>query len=591
MDWETPLKIIHETKNEIFYLREPELEIIERLQSRFEITELTAKIIANRGVTTEAEATYFLNPLLKNLPDPFLFQDMKKAVERLYSAITRKESILVYGDYDVDGITSTTLFLTFFESIALPIRFHIPDRFSDGYGLNEDRLLALYSESPFHLLITVDCGITGDTAITRLKEMGVDTIVTDHHRAETRPENAVAVLNPSVKGCSFPFKDLAGVGVVFFLLIALRAFLREKGFWESERLTEPDLRKFLDIVCIGTIADMVPLLGVNRTLVSYGLKILTHSENLGLKSFLESLKLSRDAISPWEISFQIAPRFNATGRMENGSTGVSLLMAKDGNMARLISTKMESLNRKRHSIEELMLEDMREKIEANAGYMTPFAIVLWSSEWHEGIIGIVASKLVDIYARPVALISLRESYGKGSIRGIPGIDIFKVLQDCKPWLISYGGHSMAGGIKIEESSLTQFAKEFSKSIEKQNGGRLPKKEWFMDEIISSTDIFDRFFSELPKLEPFGLGNPPPLFGFFDFEVLSKRLIRDKHIRFVIRPQTGKPIQAIAFNAAEHWNRFESASGIVGVPTINYWKGNVTPQINVRKFLYFNDDSI
>jgi len=452
---------------------------------------------------------------------------MKKAVERLYSAITRKESILVYGDYDVDGITSTTL-------------FHIPDRFSDGYGLNEDRLLALYSESPFHLLITVDCGITGDTAITRLKEMGVDTIVTDHHRAETRPENAVAVLNPSVKGCSFPFKDLAGVGVVFFLLIALRAFLREKGFWESERLTEPDLRKF---------------------------------------------------ISPWEISFQIAPRFNATGRMENGSTGVSLLMAKDGNMARLISTKMESLNRKRHSIEELMLEDMREKIEANAGYMTPFAIVLWSSEWHEGIIGIVASKLVDIYARPVALISLRESYGKGSIRGIPGIDIFKVLQDCKPWLISYGGHSMAGGIKIEESSLTQFAKEFSKSIEKQNGGRLPKKEWFMDEIISSTDIFDRFFSELPKLEPFGLGNPPPLFGFFDFEVLSKRLIRDKHIRFVIRPQTGKPIQAIAFNAAEHWNRFESASGIVGVPTINYWKGNVTPQINVRKFLYFNDDSI
>ena len=506
MDWKASLKIVHETETEIIYLKEPDPEIIKRFQSKLEITELTARIIANRGVGTEEEAMSYLNPLLKSLPDPFRFQDMRKAVNRLYRAICQRESILVYGDYDVDGITSTSLILMFFESLSFPVRYYIPDRFSDGYGLNEDRLLALYDESPFHLLITVDCGITGDSAITTLKEMGVDTIVTDHHRAETGPEDAIAVLNPSLEGCTFPFKDLAGVGVAFFLLIALRAFLREKGFWLSKQLPEPDLRKFLDIVCIGTIADMVPLQGVNRTLVSYGLKVLTRSENLGLRSFLETLKLSGDVISPWEISFQVAPRFNATGRMENGTTGVSLLTAKNDNQARSIAAKMENLNRKRHSIESMVLEEAKEMIEENVGYLTPFAIVLWSDTWHEGIIGIVASKLVEIYARPVTLISFNGNDGKGSIRGIPGIDIYKVLQSCESRLISYGGHSMAGGIRIRKSDLPKFAHEFSKGIEKQNGGRLPKKEWHLDGIIDSVGMSEKFFAELPKLEPFGMGN-------------------------------------------------------------------------------------
>ena len=580
------MKIIHETDAEVVYLKEPDSELINKIESKFGITPLTAKIIANRGMKSMEEIANFLHPRLKNIPSPFLFEDMGKIVDRIYTSVIQKESVLIYGDYDVDGITSTTLLLKFFETFSYPVRYYIPDRFSDGYGLNGQRLIELYQKSTFHLLITVDCGITGNDVIKELAKLGVDTIVTDHHRAETKPDGAFGVLDPSLEGCHFPYKHLAGVGVAFFLLIALRSYLREKGFWQVRQIAEPDLRQFLDIVCIGTIADMVPLHDVNRILVNSGLDMLAATRNLGLSHFLEALKLSRkDTIMPWEVSFQIAPRINAAGRLASGTIGVSLLTARDSSVARSISQKLENLNRKRQALENKLLEDTKNMIESNSGYISPFAIILWDEKWHEGVIGIVASKLVEAYGRPVALIHFDGELGKGSLRGIAGSDIYRALQYCSSYLVSFGGHALAGGIKVNKPDLPLFAEQFSSAIENQLGGILPKKQWVLDEIIYAGGIPDRFFMELEKLEPFGIGNPPPLLGFFNFQVKSKKLLQEKHIRLTIKHRNGKAIQAIAFNAENYWIEVDRISGIIGVPGINRWNGNTIPQINIKRFLH------
>lgn len=578
------MKKIFETDSEVFLKKEPDPELVSKIQSHYNLTNLTSSIIVNRGLSTLEEVKSFLTPALIDLPDPLLFQDMAKAVERIYKAISDKESILIYGDYDVDGITSTTLLINFFEYIEFPVRYYIPNRFRDGYGLNLERLLQINDTSPFQLLITVDCGISSTAVIKELSTIGIDTIVTDHHLVESRPEYALGVINPSVPECHFPFKELAGVGVVFYLIIALRSLLREKRYW-GDGLTEPDLKKSLDIVSIGTIADLVPLKGVNRILVNAGLAALSRTENTGLKCFLKGLGLyNKNSISPWEIAFQIAPRFNAAGRMDDASIGVSLLTTKDDTEAWTISKKLEILNERRQRIERELLAEADKKVKSDSGFISPFSIVLWGDKWHEGVIGIVASKLVEKYGRPIILISLNEDYGKGSLRGIPGIDIFKAMIRCKDLLLSFGGHPMAGGIRIRRKNLWDFARRFSEAVEEQSGGQIPKKRWLIDAIIDEEGLPGEFFSELKKLEPFGIGNSPPLLYFCRYEILKERLINERHIRLTFKMNKGQALQGIAFNATEYWGKIGKVSAIVGEPEINYWNGNEYPQIKIKKFL-------
>lgn len=580
------MKTLLELEREVFLLKEPDPELGKTIRERFGVSDLTAKIIANRGLHTIQEIDGYLKPLLKNIPDPFAFRDMRRIVERIYRAIKDGETILVYGDYDVDGITATALLIRFFKQIGhSAVRYYIPDRFKDGYGLNRERLIGLYRLTPFQVLITVDCGITAGEAIETMAGLGVDTIVTDHHRAETGPPAALGVLDPSLKDCGFPFKNLAGVGVAFFLLIALRSHLREVGYWKSRDIPEPDLRRFLDIVSIGTIADMVPLIGINRIIARFGLTMLSNTSHPGLRSFLETLKLIGErTISPWDVSFKIAPRFNAAGRLERGDPGVSLLTIEDNAEAFSITHRLEELNRQRQEIENRILKDAIERVESRRGFVSPFAIVQWNDTWHEGVIGIVASKLVERYGRSVALISLDGEHGKGSLRGTPGNNIFEALQACSPWLVSYGGHPMAGGLRIHRKNLEAFSKSFSDSLQRQRNGIPPKKEWRIDAMIGAEGIPDEFFSELAMLEPFGLGNPAPLLGLREFQIQSPSLLQGKHIRFTLKQGDNKALQAIAFNAAEAWEKLKNVSTIIGVPGINHWNGRAIPQMNIKKFL-------
>lgn len=580
------MKKIHETDSEVFLLKEPDPDLVNKIQSHFKLTELTSKIIANRGLNTMEEISSFLSPALKNLPSPFLFQDMPFIVERIQRAISENESVLIYGDFDVDGVTSTALLLNFFKYIDFPVKYYIPNRFHDGYGLNIQRLKQLYKTSPFTLLITVDCGSSSESVIRELTKFRIDTIVTDHHQAKEKPASAFGTLNPSIPGCPFPSDELAGVGVAFFLLIALRSHLRNTKFWEKREMEEPNLKKFLDIVCIGTVADMVPIKEINRVLINTGLTILSKTENMGLRFFLKGLGLyGKQPISPWEIAFQIAPRFNAAGRLKDASICVSLLTTNDTNQAASISGELETLNSKRQQVENELLNAIDREIESEKGFISPHAIVLWGEKWHEGVIGIGSSKLVERFGRPVALISMDREYGKGSLRGIPDTDIFKALCQCEEWLDSFGGHPMAGGLKIHRDNLLNFSEEFSEAIRNQLKGQIPKKKWEIDALVNR-EIPHEFFLELSRLEPFGIGNPPPLLALQDFKILHKKLLKEKHIRVNLGMEDRRvSLQGIAFNASSEWERIDHASGMIGIPSLNIWNGNATPQINIKRFLY------
>jgi len=580
------MKEIWKANNEVAFLYTPDPFFVRAIAQHFKITDITARIIANREMKTLQEVTAYLHPSLKNIPDPFLFRDMTKITKRIFKAIKKQEMILIYGDYDVDGITSAALLFKFFQHIACPAKFYIPDRFVDGYGLNLERLMKIREDFPYNLLITVDCGIANEEIIHKLSRYGIDTIVTDHHRVDTKPMSAFGVLNPSIPECPFPFKELAGVGVVFFLLIGLRKYLRDRNFWNDQKHSEPDLRRFLDIVSLGTIADMVPLKGINRILTKYGLNLLPNTSHTGLRNLLNYLNLNaKKDISPWEVSFQIAPRLNAAGRIEKGNLGITLLVSSDEHETHLIASKLEALNRERQRIERNLIETAINAIRKGNAFMSPYAIVLWGEKWHEGVIGIVASKLVERYARPVALISLQGEVGKGSLRGVHGLNVFEALKKSKDWLLSFGGHQMAGGITIERKKLTRFAHAFSEAIKSQSPHSLPARQWYVDAMINGSGALpSKFFSELRLLEPFGFGNSPPLIGFSEFQVLSKRLMQNKHIRFTFRLGKGSPLQAIAFNAKEYFNDLEKIEIFLGIPTINRWNGHESPQIIIRKFL-------
>ena len=577
-----------ETDTEIFFLKEPDANIVTKIQSHFNLSELTSRIIANRGYHSIKDVSFFLTPTLRNLPDPFLFNDMRRAVERILKAITEKESILIYGDFDTDGITSTALLVNFFKEIRFPVRYFIPNRFQDGYGLNLRRLKKLYKASSFSLLITVDCGSSSESVIKELSRSGIDVIITDHHQTNELSPSAFGTINPSSPECSFPYRELSGVGVAFFLLIALRSCLRDARFWTKNGIAEIDLRKFLDLVCIGTIADMVPMKNVNRILVNTGLSILPRTENPGLKYFLKNLGLlqKRGSISPWEVAFQVAPRLNAAGRLEDATICVRLLTTHNENEASWITKKLETLNTQRQRIENELLSMAEKKIVDGTGFFSPHAIVLWGEHWHEGVIGIGASKLVEKFGRPVILISLQGESGKGSLRGIEGTDIFKAMCHCDRWLDSFGGHPMAGGLKIHREHILDFSREFSNAIKIQLSGETPKKLWEIDALIVRKGIPRTFFSELAKLEPFGIKNPPPLLALTGFNIRNKQILKGKHIRLNLEVKgSHEYLQGIAFNAAEHWERLDKLSGIIGVPTLNFWNGNVSPQINIKRFLY------
>ncbi|ADQ04131.1 single-stranded-DNA-specific exonuclease RecJ [Caldicellulosiruptor owensensis OL] len=478
------------------------------------------KVLNNRGVQEREEIEKFLNPSLKNLHNPFLLNDMKEAVKIISQAILHRSRVLIYGDYDCDGVTSTYLLYSNLRNF-LPTTYYIPNRFKDGYGLNLDVLKKL--EDKFDILITVDTGISSHNEIKYLKEKGKTVIITDHHEPKEVLPDADAVINPKRKDSIYPFRDLAGVGVAFKLLHALKS----SGI--NLKLSE-----YLDVVAIGTIADVMPLVDENRVLAKFGLKILKNTKNVGLKKLIEVAGLSsKEELKPYDVSFIIGPRLNAAGRISDANLAVSLLLEKDAIKAESIAKRLDEENRKRQEIEEKTIKEAQGLIVNNKSILKKKIFVLSNSSWHAGVVGIASSKITEKYYRPSLLLTLAdEGVLKGSGRSIKGFNLFEALRNCAEILLKFGGHEHAAGLSLPVDNVDKLD-EILNSIAQDYHFMIFKPAIEVDLVLSLNEIDDELIDQVYLLEPFGVGNPEPTFLIKNLVVENFRFMGDgnKYYKF------------------------------------------------------------
>jgi single-stranded-DNA-specific exonuclease len=536
----------------------------EKLSKTLQVSPITAQILVNRGIENEAEASLFLNSTLFDLPSPYLMKGMDKAVERIKKALDNREKIAIYGDYDVDGVTSTALFYTFMKSLGANIAYYNPDRMKEGYGVNAEAVKKLAGDG-VTLIISGDCGITAVKEVEEARNLGVDFIVTDHHKPPEELPNAVSILNPQLSDCKYPGKGITGVGVVFNLVIALRRALREDGFFGKE---EPNLAEYLDLVALGTVADCAPLMDVNRIFVKEGIKRMEKPKRIGILALKEASSIN-GGITSYDLGFKLGPRINASGRLSSAAKAVELFISEDIEDAREIAKALSKENTNRQNIEGEILKQALAQVESGAGVLRENSIVLASRGWHPGIIGIVASRIVERYERPVIMIAVDEGgTGKGSGRSVKGVNIYAALSECRDLLLQFGGHEQAAGLSIKEESIGELRDMFERAISDLGADYTATLD--IDCAVNLEEVTETLVSELGQLEPYGIGNPEPVFLAESVEVLSKRVFKDKHIGLKVR-QGGKPFDAVWFNAGEGAD-IAGRIDLVFTPEFNVWNG-------------------
>ena len=544
-------------------------EEVENIAKEFNVSKLLATILSNKKISKKEDIEKFLNPTRNDFHDPFLMPDMKIAVDRIIKAINTKEKIMIYGDYDVDGITSITVLKQFLDDRGIVADTYIPNRLDEGYGLNKKAIEEIAKQN-YTLMITVDCGISGIDEVEYANSLGIETIITDHHeQAETIP-NALAVVDAKRKDNKYPFNQLAGVGVVFKLIQAIGICL---GLEEKEYL------KYLDLVCVGTISDIVPLVDENRVIAKLGLKLVEVTRNIGLKTLLDTVGYKKiDSIT---ISFGVAPRINACGRMGYQEEALKLFLTKNQEEAKEISNKLNEYNKERQDKEKRIFAEAIEKIEK--GEKDKSCIILGNENWHHGVIGIVASKVTDMYFKPSILICFEEQgEGKGSGRSIPGFDLHEALTKCDKYIEKFGGHSMAIGITVKKENFEAFKKEFEEYAKNSNIDKIIPII-YIDEEITLKDINLKAVQELQLLEPFGEGNKMPLFLYKNLKIDSIRALSEgKHLKLTLKDDN-MVIDAIGFNMGEYTNEFLIGDkiDIVGNLEINSFNGIEKVQINLK----------
>ncbi len=555
-------------RNEIF-----DPSAIGEFEQQLQLSPLVARLLVGRNYSLES-ARQFLAARLTDLPDPFLLPDMELAVDRLQAAIEKGEKIAIHGDYDVDGITGTVLLFAGIRDLGgTEIDYHIPLRLRDGYGLSAEAIKKA-AENGTKIIVSVDCGVSAHAEADLAKEHGLDLIITDHHQPPSTLPDALAVINPQRQDSKFPFQNLAGVGVAFFLLVALRKRLREDG-WFNDR-PEPDLRHFLDLVALGTIADLVPLQGINRTLTRYGLTLLDSNHRAGVKALKQVAGVKE--VSCGVVGFQLAPRLNAAGRMEDASLGVELLLEQD--MVRALSTAryLDQCNRERRELEKQTLQEAEAAVAALSKEHT-HTIVLGGVGWHPGVIGIVASRLVDRYCRPTVLIALDGDSGKGSARSINGYHLYHGLQDCAEHLGAFGGHEMAAGMSLSKLQLPAFAAalEADARAKLDDDDLTPKLRH--DGVVILEEIDIEVLRQMEGLAPFGMGNPEPLLVVESVRAMQVKTVGDNHLRFTVC-QGAFSHSAIAFGMLERREEFLGEVDLLVAPQINRFRGREMVQLRV-----------
>jgi len=545
------------------------------LVSGLKIHPVTASILSGRNITSVSQALLFLNPLLTGIIDPLQLKGMTDAVKRLFAAHANHEPVCIYGDYDVDGITGTALLVSFLRETGFDCRYFIPNRFDDGYGLNCDSIKQISSNGA-SLIISVDCGITAVKEALFCKELGIDLIIVDHHAPGDTIPDAAAVINPLQPGCNYPFKALAGVGVAFNLLVALRSVLRDAGIFGSQ--TGPDLRQWLDLVALGTIADVVSLTGQNRIYAFHGLKQLSNSNKPGIVALKKVAGITGD-VSCGQVGFRLAPRLNAAGRMESAVPGVDLLLSNSEQESQLISSELDAANAERQNVERSIFDEAVKLVETSGIYPDCYTIVLASNDWHQGVVGIVASRLVERYNRPTILIAINpDGTAKGSGRSIHGFHLLDALKPCASFLERFGGHRYAAGVGINPANLEAFAKAFeAEAASKLTADDLiPRFE--IDAEIQPEELNSELVFELKKLEPFGAGNPEPVLMMRGLQVVERRVVGEGHLKLRLSCE-GRSFNAIAFRLAQR-----ETDGLIDVaffPEMNEWNGNSSLQLKIK----------
>lgn len=474
-------------------------KLVDSISKEFKIPAIAAKVLINRGHTSFDDVSFFLNATLKNLYDPFKMKDLHSACYRISVAIRNDENILIHGDYDADGVCSTVLLKTALDLMGAHTQYYIPHRVDDGYGLNDD-IVSYVKQKAIKLVITVDCGTGSVSQIRALKDEGIDTIVTDHHETiDGAIAPAHSVVNPRQKDCQYPFKELAGVGVVFKLI---------QGLYNSVDISE--YQHLLDLVAIGTVGDVVPLRGENRVFVKYGMKELGSTNRIGIKALMDVARLDKTKMDSSSIGFILAPRLNAAGRIGTSSDSVELLLSKDYNTAFSIACGLDKQNRKRQELEAKILKEAIDVVEQTVDFSRERVIVLDSQDWHQGVIGIVASRIKERFYRPTILVSTQSEIGKGSGRSIKDFHLFDAVKNSSKYLEKFGGHKHAVGISIEKSNVPLFRRHINEFATLLPGEVfVPSME--IDSLISLSDIDDNLLDFLESMQPFGTDNPGAVF--------------------------------------------------------------------------------
>lgn len=552
--------------------------IEESLAKEFGVHRIISQLILNRNVASLEDAHRYLNPSLNDLHSPFLMQDMKKGVGRLIKAIYAGEEIVIYGDYDADGITSVVILYKFIKELTGHVSYYIPDRVQEGYGLKIP-VVDQFKNKNIKLIITVDCGISDIEQIAYAQSIGIDTIVLDHHEIADQLPVAVACINPNRSDCSFPFKHLAGVGIAFNFLIALRGSLRKEGFWKNGQY--PNLKEYLDVVALGTIGDIAPLVGENRILAKIGLELITEGKRPGIRALKEVSGIDGQLIDSFKASFCLIPRINAAGRIASPLDAVELLLSEDMDEARPLAEKLDLYNRRRQAMEKDILNEILGQLGTNPDLENMNALVFSSEKWHPGVVGIVASRLVDLFSRPTFVISLKNGVGKGSGRSVSDFNMHKGLQQCASLLLSYGGHYRAAGISIKEDDIDEFTCMLDEIIRNSVQSSDMVSHTYIDAECHLQDINLDLINQITRLAPFGCENPEPILCARNIKVSSPAVVGHNHLKMRLT-SNGASVNAIWFGMGKYLGAINGANlDVVFSPQINYWNGSSDIQLKMK----------
>jgi single-stranded-DNA-specific exonuclease len=529
---------------------------------------LEAQILSLRGIVAPGEVDSFLLPRLADLLDPYLLKDMPAAVDLIVSAMDRHDPITIYGDYDADGLTATAILFNFLSSLGVPVHVYIPNRLTEGYGLHVKAVEQIARRGP-GLIVTVDCGVSNNQEIAFAASLGLKVVVTDHHQVDESFTPLCPVVNPHRPDCSFPFKHLTGVGLAFFVAVALRAALRERG-WFATR-PELDLKDYLDLVALGTVADMAPLLGQNRLLVKAGLDKIRTTRWPGIAAVAELAGLSLATLTAQDLAFKIAPRFNASGRLGDAEIALTALTTRVPGHAKGVALQLDRINSERQRLERKVLDEIEATILSTADLSSQRALVVTGAGWHRGILGIVASKLLEKYRRPVLVLGVEDGTAVGSGRSIAGFNLYKALRRLEPLLDRFGGHKHAAGLALKVSNLDTLRQKFETLAREALSEEDLVHTLEVDAEVHLNDISIESIRRLNTFSPFGYGNPEPLLYSGPCDVVESKVVGERHLKMKVR-QNGAVFETIGFGLAEYFSSPRGSINFIFTPEIDRWQG-------------------